>query len=472
MVYYIISLYFLLSFFLILNILIRGGRPTKTLAWMLAILTIPVGGFILYLVLGRNLRKYKLVKERHNQLVEDFLSTSVTQNFKLEKDELKEHSKLINLISQTSPFPPCIGNKVILLNNGKETFKSIFSALISAKKSIYLEYYIFEEGELSAQLLKLFKDKIKEGVDIKILYDSIGSFSLRKNYIRKLREVGIDVRSFLPIKLGRWLSTINYRNHRKIIIIDDEIGFTGGINISDKYIKGDSKLGFWYDTHLRIEGNAVRDLSTVFKIDWYLASNQKEILDFSPNELRNYKNKATLQIASSEPDSDYSSSELLFLSLITEAKNYIYITNPYVIPGESILNALKLAALSGVDVRILMSKNSDSKIIKWCVQAYYEEFLKAGVKIYLLENGFVHSKIIVSDDTVSTVGSMNLDIRSFEQNYELNCVIYEDAFALCLKKDFVENCKEAQQLNYATFLNRTRKEKLFEGFAKVLSPLL
>ncbi len=473
MVYSIVlTLYIALGIFIIIRLLLNGMRPTKTLAWLLAIFTIPVGGIFLYLMLGRNRRKNKLFKLHYTPKVTAYIKKAIENYTPISKEKYHAHYKLISLIANTSYFSPHPGNDVQLLKNGKATFNAIFDALKNAEEFIYLEYYIFEEGELTNGLFDLFKQKIKNGVRIKIIYDGIGSLHLSKKYIRKLEQIGVEIHKFLPIRFGKFLSSINYRNHRKIIIIDNKIAFTGGINVSDKYLKGDPNLGIWHDMHLQLQGPIVHDLFAVFALDWYLISKKDDLLNTSYFIKNPSVGNATVQIVHSGPDSDFSSIQQSYFSIINEAKKYVYIANPYIIPGESILDALKVAALSGIDVRLLLSNNSDSRIVKWCVRSYFERLLQAGVKIYLLSDGFLHSKTVVADDMVSSVGTANLDIRSFEQNYEVNAIIYDNNFAIDLKNDFLKDCNKSILLNYSTFVKRPWQNKLLEGVAKIFSPIL
>ncbi|WP_025743232.1 cardiolipin synthase [Aquimarina pacifica] len=468
----LLILYLLVGAILIFKLIIYGVRPTKTLAWLLAIFTIPVGGILLYLLLGRNRRKQKLYHQKKTKKINTYLKEVENHHFNITNFEYNEHQKLIELISKNSGFTPSSGNKVNLLKNGETTFEAIFNALKKATHFINIQYYIFEEGELTDSFFALFKEKVKEGVQIRILYDGIGSISLSKDYINKLKKIGVQVYSFLPMKFGKFLSSINYRNHRKIIVIDTNIAFTGGINVSDKYVKGDRHLGIWNDMHLQLEGPIVNSLQAVFAMDWHFITNEDHIFNLGPFPVFEKKGKASAQVVQSGPDSDFSAIRQLFFSMITDAKDYIYITNPYIIPGDSIIESLQVAALSGVDVRMLLSNNSDNQIVRWCVRSYFETLLQAGVKIYLIQDGFLHSKTMVADDTISSLGTANMDIRSFDQNYEVNVVIFDDNFALDLKNNFIEECSKSIQLNYSDFSKRPWLDRLKEGIAKVFSPVL
>jgi len=463
----IILLYIIIAISIVISVLLYGVKPSKTLAWLLAIFTIPVGGILLYLLVGRNRRKDKLLKLKKHGLF------NFPRPDALHLQSLKgEYQKLITLIYKNSHFPPTKANSLQLLKNGKITFESIFEALENAKTQIHLQYYIFEEGELADRLLQLFEQKEAEGVQIRMIYDSIGSFSLSKSYLKKLRAIGVEAHPFLPFKFGQFLSSLNYRNHRKIIVVDNEIAFTGGINISDKYLKGDPNLGNWHDMHLKIVGEAAQHLDYTFAMDWYLVS-QKSITPFlNPEPKIQKETEKLVQIVSGGPDDDFPALEQTYLSIIYGAKKYLYITNPYVIPGPAVLQALQTAALSGVDVRMLISENADSKIVSWSVRSYFEPFLKSGISIYLFPDGFLHSKIIVSDDAIATIGTANLDDRSFEQNYEVNAIIYDEVFASLLKEDFLKDTNVSTMLSYQEYLERPWSDKLKEGFGKVFSPLL
>ncbi|SHJ35950.1 cardiolipin synthase [Pseudozobellia thermophila] len=463
-----IVIYVVIALAIVVSLLLHGAKPSKTLSWLLAIFTIPVGGILLYLLLGRNRRKNKLIRIRDEALPKIPESSGI-----LMAQAEERYRKLMRLVYKNSQFPPTDKNRLTLLKNGKSTFESIFGALESAKIQIHLQYYIFEDGELANRLLHLFERKIAEGVKVKMIYDGIGSFSLSKSYLKKLLEVGVEVYPFLPFRFGRFLSSLNYRNHRKIIVVDGKIAFTGGINISDKYLKGDPVLGKWHDMHLRIEGPAAAHLDHVFAMDWHLVC-QKSIPPLTQPVIAmdNHSSGKLVQIVAGGPDDDFPSLEQTYFTIINGAKDYLYVTNPYVIPGQAIMQALQTCARSGIDVRLLVSENADNKIVNWSVRSYFETMLKAGIKIYLFPDGFLHSKIIVSDDAVSTIGTANLDDRSFEQNYEVNAVIYDRDFARLLKEDFLRDANISRMLSYQEYVDRPFMEKLKEGFGKVFSPLL
>ena len=476
LMYWIIALiiYLLLAIGMVISLLVNGIKPAKTLGWLLTIFTIPVAGILLYWMIGRNRRKYSWKDLKEDKAIKDYLKR-IGQNQGAQKSLIEDSEvfdKLSHLIEKTSGFKPTENNEVVLLKNGKATFDAIFNALETADKYIYLLYYIYEEGELADRLFTLFRKKIANGVKIKIIYDSVGSYTLSKKYIKELKAIGVEVYPFLPFKFGKFLASVNYRNHRKIIIVDGEVAFTGGINISDKYLKGDLVLGKWHDMHLQLKGASVLDLQVVFAIDWFLVSGDKSELEVELPRLSKHIGDKIVQIVYGGPDDYFSPIGQTYFSLINNAKKYIYITNPYVIPGTAILRALEVAANSGVDVRLLVSAKADSVLVKWSVRSYFESMLKAGVKIYQFPDGFLHSKIIVSDDEIVSIGTANMDIRSFEQNYEVNALVYDTKTAIILRQEFLNEVEQSIVMEYETFKKRPYLDKLKEGIAKVFSPLL
>ena len=463
----LVSVYILIALVMVISLLLNGVRPSKTLAWLLAIFTIPVAGGLLYILFGRNRRKSKMFS-----LKNQFGPINKLEHVTCHPEISGNKQKITFLINKTSKCPVTCYNNLDLLKDGKNTFESIFHALEEAKEHIHLQYYIFEDGLLADKLLEVFERKIAEDVTIRLLYDGIGSYSLSKKYLRKLKKIGVETAQFLPFKFGRFLSALNYRNHRKIIVIDNKIGFTGGINISDKYLKGDPALGKWHDTHLKIEGEAVDFLNRTFMTDWYLASGNK--VDFSNFKVyRAPKIGTSLQIVPSGPDDDFDVMEQVYFSIINSAEKYLYIVNPYIIPNHAILQALMTAALSGVDVRILMSTSTDIKLVDWCVRAYFESYLKAGIKIYLYDDGFLHSKVMMCDDEIASIGTANLDNRSLQQNYEAQVFVYDSGLCQQMKSNFLKDCEKSIILaDYEKYKERPWVKKLIEGFAKLLSPVL
>lgn len=463
----IIISYLIISLLIVGKLLVNGMRPSKSLAWLLAIFTIPIGGMLLYWMVGRNRRKNKLFT-----LKDDFTKNLPEPPRSKPTEDLKKHRSLINLIYRNCGYPLTCNNSVEVLLDGQDTFNCIFEALEQAKEHIHIQYYIFEDGTLAERFFDTLKKKCAQGVKVRLMYDSVGSFSLDRSYKKRLEDIGVEIGQFLPYRFGKFLASINYRNHRKIVVIDNVIGFTGGINVSDKYLKEDNMLGAWHDTHLKIVGDGTNLLNRIFLTDWFLATDKKVEIPGSKIE-KPIERNIPLQIVPSGPDDDFAVMEQVYFSIINKAKKYVYIVNPYIIPNHALLQSLQTAALSGVDVRLLMSSTTDYTVVDWAVRSYFESYLKAGIKVHLHPEGFIHSKIMISDDEIASIGTANLDNRSLHQNYENNAIIYDPELCKQVKEDFLNDCKNAVRLtDYEAYHKRGRRRKLLEGAAKLLSPML
>ncbi|PIB27954.1 cardiolipin synthase [Maribacter sp. 4U21] len=471
---YILIAYLFISVWSAINIIFYGSRPTKMVSWILAVFTLPFAGALLYYLFGVNRRKFKLFKLRQTEKRKHYSETyKELKNGKHSVHEFNSsaNDRIANLIRKNSYFAPYEGNKITLLNTGEETFKSIFEAIEHAKESIHIQYYILEQGELLDTFYELFKKKRKEGVEIRMIYDSFGSSKMRGKMVKRFRDLGVKASSTMPIRFGNLLFTLNYRNHRKIIVIDGSIGFTGGYNVSDKYIKPISDLGVWQDLHLKIEGPAVNSLQRVFVKDFHFATKEKLMAEDACFPKIAVKGEHVAQIISSGPDSKYPSIMQQYLAMINAAEKSICIANPYFIPGAPVLEALRIAALSGIEVNLLAPKKSDSLLAKYSMFSRFEELLQVGVNIYLRPD-FSHSKVIVIDNRMASVGSGNFDYRSFEHNFETNALVYDNVIAKTIAELFKSHCKKEIQLEYVAFKNRPILTKFVEGLAKFFSPLL
>ncbi|MGB3152624.1 MAG: cardiolipin synthase [Maribacter sp.] len=466
--------YFIVTLWSIINIIFYGSRPTKMVSWTLAVSTLPFAGPILYYMFGVNRRKFKLFKlkqtEKRRLYSETYKELKTGEN-SVHKFKAPRENKMAMLIRKNSYFAPYEGNTITLLNSGYETFEAIFEAIEKAKKFVHLQYYIIEKGELLNRFYELFKKKIKEGVEIRMMYDSLGSMSMKGKNKKRFKDIGVKAFSSMPIKFGNLLFTLNYRNHRKIVIVDGEIGFTGGFNISDKYIKPVSDLGIWEDLHLKLEGPVVNSLQRIFVKDYHFASEEKLMLQDSYFPKVKACGENVAQVISSGPDSKYPAIMQQYLAMINLAKETVCIANPYFIPGAPVLEALRIAALSGVNVKLLTPKKSDSLLAKYSMFSRFEELLQAGVDIYLRPD-FSHSKVIIIDGEIASVGSGNFDYRSFEHNFETNVIIYDKKIASNIVSMFNGHCKKEIQLEYSKFKKRSLFTKFMEGLAKFFSPLL
>ena len=419
-VYAGVILYFLTILTIVFNIVMENRNPVRTLAWVVVVLMVPFLGMIFYIYFGVNYRKSKMfsMKGLGDMKWLQYMSEDQKQRLKkaelLKKEDMKEVRKLMTLLLNNSKALLTRYNKVDVLNNGKETFPAIFTALSKARRYIHLEYYIIEKGELATRLKELLIAKAKAGVEVRCIYDDVGCWSLPKSYIREMRAAGIQIYPFLPVRFHRIADKANYRNHRKIVVIDGETAFVGGLNFADRYLTGVPGIGVWRDTHVRVRGEAVTSLQIVFLIDWYFV--RQELL-LNKEEYMPYKREdgnVVVQTVASGPDSDWASIQQAYFTLINMARHYVFISTPYFMPGETTLSCLKAAAMGGVDVRILLPHKSDSYLTNWCSRSYVEELLEAGVKVYWYQKGINHSKVIVVDGIVGSVGTANVDMRSFE----------------------------------------------------------
>jgi cardiolipin synthase len=458
-------------------ILIKEGQsPFRIWTWILIILVFPILGIVLYVFFGMNLRKRKmfdLKKEIDYDQFEKFIdrySEEAEQKILMRDDVTTRYIHLIRLLTRVNSSLLTFNNKVKILNDGPETFEAIFEACEKAERYIHLQYYIFIDGELADRFARLFERKIKQGVEVRLIYDALGSWDLSNRMISRFREIGVKLFPFMPVRFGR-LARLNYRNHRKILIVDGIIGFTGGINVDDKYIKGDEVMGHWTDTHLMIHGMSVNFLHFVFLSDWLFVTRENLIKPEMFN-MMDPIGETPVQIVSSGPDADYPNILQQYLYILYQAKEYVYIVNPYLIPDSRLSMAIKTVALSGIDVRIIVPRNSESSMIHWTVQSFFDRFLNAGVNIYLFQEGFIHSKVIISDDSVCSIGTANLDIRSFEQNFEVNALIYDKDVTMTMKKQFSLFQINSKPLTLEEHATRPKIDRVKEKLARLSSPLM
>lgn len=474
----IFSLVFLVTSIPVAVMIIMEKRsPYKTIAWILVLILVPLIGLAFYLFFGQEYRKQKLFSRRGVKSLSKIRKLSTKQLREIGhidlhlSPEVLEHKNIIRLLLNNSDSLLTTGNQLKILNNGNETFDAIFKAIKSAQHHIHLEYYIFENDKIGRQVLNLLKEKSSQGVEVRIIVDDVGSWSLKRKFFEDVRESGIEIYPFMEVRFPRLTSKVNFRNHRKILIVDGKIGFTGGINIADRYIEGKPKIGPWRDTHLQITGDAVAAMQVVFAADWFFVINENLGREkyFPP---LTEKNGTPVQITASGPDSDWETMEQAYFSAILNAKEYVYITSPYLMPPQTILSALKTAALSGVDVRIIIPEKSDAVTSKWCSFSYVEQLLEAGIKMYFYQKGFIHSKTLMIDDIFSTVGTTNLDFRSLETNFEINAFIYEQKFTRSLLKQFMNDLKNSREIKLSEWKKRSWYFKLRESLAHIVSPML
>ncbi len=468
----------LISMLMVIGVMIMENRnPVKSLSWILVLLLLPGLGIVLYVFFGQNFRKEKIINRKGLKNHEYISNIAHAQTKALnekewqEDDVIKETERIIQLQLNNSESVLTYGNKVTLLNNGEEKFDCLIEELKKAKNFIHLQYYIFSQDSIGNTIKNILIQKAKEGVEVRMIVDDVGSWELKSNYFRELRSKGIEIYSFLEVRFPIFTSKVNYRNHRKIVVIDGYVGFLGGINVADRYIHGGPKYGIWRDTHIKVEGDAVNSLQYIFSLDWYFVS-QKELADSKYFPEKKPVGDKLVQVTPSGPDTDWPSIMMGFFKIFTTARKYVYLATPYLMPNESVLMALKTAAMAGVDVRILIPEKSDAYITNLSTMSYLKEMMLSGVKIYFYKKGFIHSKVIVCDDMVTSIGSANMDFRSFEQNFEVTAFVYDEEFAKEVKQTFIDDFADSQRVILAEWRKRPLKQKAKESFARLLSPLL
>ncbi|MDD4109376.1 MAG: cardiolipin synthase [Prolixibacteraceae bacterium] len=458
-------------------IILEKRSPYKTAAWIMALLLLPVFGVIFYLFFGQEYRKRKLYSRKglksHNTIrrLSTYQLKQFEQSILLADKKVREKENLIRLLLNNSNALLTNGNRLKILEGGSETFRAIFDAIKDAKHHIHLEYYILSDDRTGNLLKDLLIEKSNEGVKIRIIIDDVGSWSLGKKYIRELQQNGIEIYSFMEVRFPRLTSRVNFRNHRKIVIVDGRVGFIGGINVADRYVDGIKGIGPWRDIHLQIEGDAVKSLQVVFSADWYFVINENiSGKSYYPDDTQ--KKGIPVQISASGPDSDWESISQAFFAAIAGAKRKIWIVSPYLMPPFHIIAALKTAALSNVDVRIIIPEKSDARIPKWSSFSYVEELLEAGIRIFFYQKGFIHSKFMVVDGVCSTIGTSNLDFRSLETNFEVNAFVYDEEFTFKTEKIFLTDMKNSREIKLAEWSKRSWHLKFRESLAHIVSPML
>jgi cardiolipin synthase len=474
------AIYGIIVVMVCLRILYDTVSTSKTFAYLLITLLLPVLGIVIYFAVGANYRKNKLYSKKignDNKLLEEIRKKIVLESEKAwdtGEAEVKSHKRLARLLlNDNSPLSG--GNKVSLLLNGENKFPEVIKALENARHHIHIEYYIFEDDRIGNQIKDLLIKKAGEGVKVRFIYDDFGSRSIRHSFVNELIAGGVETFPFYKILFVAFSNRTNYRNHRKIIVVDGCTGFVGGINVSDRYINDPANDNpvYWRDTHVRIDGPGVFYLQYLFICDWNFSADQhiKVIPEFFCNTPE--KNaSAIVQMAASGPDSETPSIMLSLLAAIGMAQQEVLITSPYFIPGETILDAINMATLSGVTVKLLVPEKSDSFIVNSAARSYYSAILDCGAEIYLYKKGFVHAKTIVADAQLAIVGTANMDHRSFELNFEVNAMIYDAKIARALKDAFINDLKDAKQIDPKTWKKRTLFKQLPEKICRLLSPLL
>lgn len=478
---FLLGLVFVLNMGLAALIIFKERRnASSTWAWLLVLFFIPVLGFILYMIFGGQLfRRGRLFvwedmnKVGMQQMAKKQLDSVKSGHYPFRNEASLRNKDLIYMHLLNNQAVYTEDNAVEIITDGKEKFERLFEDIRNARDYIHLQYYIYQNDNLGKQLIDLLTEKAKQGVKVRVLYDELGSRRLTGRFFKAFREAGGQAEAFFPSKLRFVNPRINYRNHRKIVVIDGVIGYVGGFNVGDEYLGLHKKFGYWRDTHLRIQGSAVYALQTRFILDWNQASAKHDIA-YEPRLYPTLEPKGTIgmQIVSSGPVSEFEHIKNGYLKMIVSARKSIYIQTPYFIPDDSILDALRIASLSGVEVNIMIPDKPDHPFVYWATLSYIGEMLSSGTNVYLYHNGFLHSKMIVIDEEIASVGTANMDFRSFRLNFEVNAFIYDAETARKLTQIFHEDMKVSQKLTKEIYIQRPLKIRFKESVSRLLSPIL
>lgn len=454
----------------VIVILSENRNPIRSLTWVIALIFLPFVGIVFYLFFGRSPKMTQMSRQHRRRIL------SSVQPPKIDLDSFPlspEQRKLVKLAAATSHSPLTVHNEIEIFTDGRSKFDALKRDLLNARHFILLQYYIFEDDNLGNEIADILKQKAEQGVTVKVIYDHVGSFKTRNKFFKEMRRRGVDAHPFFRVTFPQLANRINWRNHRKIVVVDGRIGYLGGMNIADRYVVGTEKQ-IWRDTHFRIQGEAVKSLLLSFALDWNFMNQplettvpaQEPLPDESPGcELG-------IQLVTSGPTDEWNSLALCFQSAITCARKRIYIQTPYFLPTDALLQALKTASLSGVEVRLMIPRRPDSKMIKFASFSYVTQCLQAGIKVYLYEAGMLHSKNMIVDDDIVTSGSTNFDFRSFENNFESNMLIYNRAANEAMSRIFFEDLKHCSRVKASEWKRRPLKQRFCESIVRLVAPVL
>jgi len=467
-------------------VFLEKKNPSVTWAWLMVLALVPYFGFVLYLLMGQDSRKsytFAQKAKRDDAAYERAIHSNIEglafmaaqrrfdnpkQFLRIPGAEYLNDLAHLNFVSGHGAFTS--NNQVALYHEGVSKFRALFTDIANAKHFIHMQYYIMNNDGLGRRVIQALAARAREGVEVCLLVDGMGCWKTPKRFYKPLTEAGGHVAIFLPPHLAR----VNYRNHRKICVVDGSIGYVGGLNIGDEYVGENKRFGFWRDTHIRIEGNAVKDLELRFAMDWNECAKHFKLTpdDMHYPALPHREGGSLIQIVSSGPDTPRSSIYYGYAKMIAEADKSIYIQTPYFAPDDNIFEALRIAALSGLDVRIIIPAHPDHFFVYWASLSYLGELLKAGVRCYQYENGFIHSKLILIDGITASTGTANMDVRSFKLNFEINAFIYDRGITGAFETAFLKDLDDCMEMTNEWYAKRGNLTRIRESVSRLLSPLL
>lgn len=450
-------------------VLKENRNPIRSLSWIIALIFLPFVGLVFYIFFGRSLRGQHMISRMNKRKI---ITTMAPRHVNLDSQLLSRADRnLVKLARNISSSFYTINNKIEIFTDGQQKFESLKRDISAAERSICLQYYIFLDDSLGHEIAEILMKKAKEGVNVKVMYDHVGSFSARNKFFKMMNEAGVETHPFFKVTFPQFANRVNWRNHRKIVVIDEKIGYIGGMNIADRYVKSKDKGWGWRDTHFRLEGDIVESLLFSFVVDWNFRNNTHP-MNYPKSPEISFANTVGMQLVTSGPLSQWDNLALCFLKAISLATKCIYIQTPYFLPTDALQHALEAAALSKIDVRIMIPRRSDSRMLQYASFSYVTQCLKAGIKVYLYNPGMLHSKAMIIDDNLVTAGSTNFDFRSFENNFECNLLIYDKAINQRMRDIFFNDLAQCSKLTYATWHQRPRLQRSMESIVRLFSPIL
>jgi cardiolipin synthase len=449
----------------VIVVISENRTPVKSIAWLVVLIFVPVIGLIIYYFFGQDTRRMRHISEKKYKEIKNLSFKSLTFNRKIKI--LPEYANLINLLKNSNLSPVLQGSKIEILTDGAKMFEEMLKDISKAKHHIHMEFFIFKNDGTGKRLKEILMQKAAEGVEVRFMYDNIANWLVPKKFYGEMKKSGVQITSLMKVRFPKFTQRVNYRNHRKVVVIDGLTAYMGGMNISDNYTINPN----WRDTQLRVKGQGALGLQASFLIDWYSAG--KAWLDdekYFP-EAQVYSANL-MQIATGGPYSLYHNLLQATVNIIIGAKKYIYMQTPYFLPSESLFQALQMASLSGVDVRLMVSQESDSRYVDPAAHSYYADLLEAGMKIYEMKGKFVHAKTMVADDMLSVIGSANLDFRSFETNFEINGYIYDPEIARRNRDIFILDMAECREILFEDWMKRPKWKMFFDSIMRLFAPLM
>ncbi|AVP35461.1 cardiolipin synthase [Staphylococcus felis] len=479
---YIFIAAFLLNLVFVFTIIFMERRSAGSIwAWILVLGLMPLIGFIVYLLFGRQIQRKSIFKLDDKdrigleRIVNQQLSLLKKGEFGRDNPHIQNYSNLIQMLLYNNAAFYTNNNDIDLLTDGHTKFEQLKKDIREAQSYIHIQYYIFRNDQLGESILELLEQKLDEGLEVKMLYDDMGSRSLTLRDFKLFKEKGGKVEAFFPSKLPLINLRMNNRNHRKIVVIDGVIGYVGGFNVGKEYLGLSKKFGYWRDTHLRITGEAVNALQLRFILDWNSQAHRDNIEyhdKYFPDNTSGKSGNIGVQIASSGPDESWEQIKYGYLKMISMAKKDIFIQTPYFVPDEAFMDALKIAALGGINVNIMIPCKPDHPFVYWATYKNVASLLEAGAKVYLYDNGFLHAKTLTIDDEITSVGTTNMDHRSFTLNFEVNAFVYNEHLAKKVRQSFENDLKVCTELTIEKYQARGLWIKFKESISQLLSPIL